>query len=102
MQQDLAPCHTSKLVKKGFTDHGIQVLPWPGNSPDLNPIEKIWPILKAKVKKQNVRTRQDIMPAVIKIWNKSDELNEICKALVHSMPRRVQACIDARAGPICY
>ena len=55
-QQDLAPCHTSKLVKKWLADHGVQVLPWPGNSPDMNPIENFWPILKAKVQKRNVRT----------------------------------------------
>jgi arsenate reductase-like glutaredoxin family protein len=37
--QDGAPCHTSKKVMKWLTDHNIEVLDWPGNAPDLNPIE---------------------------------------------------------------
>ncbi len=38
-QQDLAPAHTAKGTKIWFNDHGVNVLYWPVNSPDLNPIE---------------------------------------------------------------
>ncbi len=37
-QQDLAPAHTAKGTKSWFNDHGVTVLDWPSNSPDLNPI----------------------------------------------------------------
>ncbi len=38
-QQDLAPAHTAKSTKSWLNDHGVCVLDWPANSPDLNPIE---------------------------------------------------------------
>ncbi len=37
-QQDLAPVHTAKSTKSWLNDHGVGVLDWPANSPDLNPI----------------------------------------------------------------
>ncbi len=37
-QQDLAPAHTAKSTKSWLNDHGVGVLDWPANSPDLNPI----------------------------------------------------------------
>ncbi|KAJ7319967.1 hypothetical protein JRQ81_019478 [Phrynocephalus forsythii] len=37
-QQDLAPAHTAKSTKTWLNDHGITVLDWPANLPDLNPI----------------------------------------------------------------
>ncbi len=44
-QQDLAPAHTAKCTKSWFNDHGVTVLDWPANLPDLNPIEKrFWTI----------------------------------------------------------
>ncbi len=36
-QQDLTPAHTAKGNKSWFNDHGVTVLDWPANSPDLNP-----------------------------------------------------------------
>jgi len=47
-QQDLAPCHNSKKVKKFFEQNEIRLLQWPGNSPDINPIENLWAICKTK------------------------------------------------------
>ncbi len=35
-QQDLAPAHTAKSTKRWLNDHGVGVLDWPANSPDLN------------------------------------------------------------------
>ncbi len=35
-QQDLAPAHTAKSTKSWLNDHGVGVLDWPANSPDLN------------------------------------------------------------------
>ncbi len=40
-QQDLAPAHTAKGTKSWFSDHGVTVLDWPANSPDLNPKESM-------------------------------------------------------------
>ncbi|EER06130.1 transposable element tc3 transposase, putative [Perkinsus marinus ATCC 50983] len=50
--QDNAPFHASKfaknyLEKKGFT--GRKLMNWPPNSPDINPIERHWSILKKKL-----------------------------------------------------
>ncbi len=40
-QQDLAPAHTAKSTKGCLNGHGVGVLDWPLNSPDLNPIENL-------------------------------------------------------------
>ncbi len=50
-QQDLAPAHSAKSNKSWLNDHsfGVGVLDWPANSPDLNPIENLWSIVKRKM-----------------------------------------------------
>lgn len=32
-------------------DGGVEVLAWPGNSPDINPLEKVWDVMKKSMKK---------------------------------------------------
>ncbi len=42
-QQDLAPSHTAKSTKLWLNYHGVGVLDWPANSPDLNPtVKETW------------------------------------------------------------
>ncbi len=56
-QQDLAPAHTAKSTKSWY-DHGVDVLDWPANSPDLNPIENLWGIVKRKMRNRRPNKMQ--------------------------------------------
>ena len=39
--QDGAPCHRAKIVTQFLKSKKIQFLDWPGNTPNLNPIENL-------------------------------------------------------------
>ena len=47
-QQNSAPLYKAKEVTKRLQAKNINVLQWPGNSPDLNPIENLWTLIKKK------------------------------------------------------
>ena len=108
-QQDNDPKHTSKDV---CADLELKlpgrVLSWPSYSPDLNPIENIWAILKRNIEKKvkaMVAKKKKVSQAVFialveEEWqNISDEVVLTC---ITSMPDRIQACIDAEGGHTKY
>ncbi len=53
-QQDLAPAHTAKSTKSWLNDHGVNVLDWPTNSPDLNK-DNLWGINQEENEKQETK-----------------------------------------------
>ena len=71
--------------------NNIKVLNWPGNSPDLNPIENLWTYMKDKVAKKQPSNAEALRTAIKEVWLK-EITAEYCESLVSSMPQRLQAC----------
>lgn len=90
-QQDNDPKHTSKKAKAFFLHNKLSILPWPAQSPDLNPIENLWNDLKNIVALKKVSNKNQLWTEIQKAWY-SIPL-ERCQRLVDSMPRRCAAVI---------
>ncbi len=69
-------------------------------SPDLNPIEHMWGILKRKVEKQHVSNIQQLRDVIVEEWMRMPATT--CAALVNSMPRRIKAVLDNNGAPTKY
>ncbi len=99
-QQDLAPAHTAKGTKSWFNDHGVTVLDWPANSPDLNPIENLWGIVKRKMRDTRPNNADELKATVKETWASIPP--QQCHKLTTSMPRRIEAVIKAKGAPTKY
>ncbi len=99
-QQDLAPAHTAKGTKSWFNDHGVTVLDWPANSPDLNPRENLWGIVKRKMRDTRPNNADELKATVKETWASIPP--QQCHKLITSMPRRIEAVIKAKGAPTKY
>ena len=92
-QQDLDPAHTARSTKTWFDAHGITVLDWPANSPDLN-------IIKRKMRDTRPKTKDELIASIKGIW--ASITPSQCHRLIASMPRRIEAVIEAKGFPTKY
>ncbi len=96
-QQDLAPAHTAKSTKSWLNDHGVGVLDWRANSPDLNPIENLWGIVKRKMRDTWPNNADELKATVKETWASIPP--QQCHKLITSMPRQIEAVIKAKGAP---
>lgn len=73
------------------------MLGWPVNTPDANPIENFWGVLKRIIRTRNLARNSiaELKIAAQEEWNRII-VQEIIKDFLRSMNRRMQASIRAR------
>lgn len=100
--QDNAPCHKSRLVMAFLEKERIPTLEWPPQSPDLNPIENLWAIIKARrQKKFGIPTSRDqLIDQVYEIW--LEITPELCQKLAMSGVNRLEDCIKVNGKATMY
>jgi len=65
---------------------------WPSCSPDLNPIENLWAIVKGNVEKRMPKNLKDLEKFMTEEWNAIQE--SVLNNLVNSMRRRCELVIE--------
>jgi transposase len=99
--QDGAPCHASKRIKSFLEDKPFEVIDWPGNSPDLNPIENCWNYLKQNLKDKDTGSVDKLIAAIKMLWVKGLP-RDYLKKLSDSMPRRIQKVLAVKGDATSY
>lgn len=101
--QDNAPSHASKyttvwLASKGFKDD--RIMKWPPSSPDLNPIENLWALLKREIYSEGKQytSLNSVWAAVVAAAQKVDR--QQIKELTDSMNGRLITVIEKKGGYI--
>ena len=95
-QHDNDPKHTAKVVKEWLSKQSFKTLDWPAQSPDLNPIEHLWSIVKRRLNEYESPPKgmNQLWERVEEIWSKISP--ETCERLIESMPRRIKAVLEAK------
>ena len=99
-QQDNAPIHKCQVVLKWLKNRNVNLMDWPSQSPDLNPIENVWSFIKMEIDKHQIISRHMLREKINEIWNLIPA-NYLAK-LIQSMPRRVLAVLKNKGGHTKY
>ncbi|KAL0841209.1 hypothetical protein ABMA28_014946 [Loxostege sticticalis] len=102
LMHDNARPHVAHCVNEYLLNVGVKKLQWPARSPDLNPIEHVWDMLKRRIKSSPnpPQTINELRNAATTAWENISQID--VKNIIQSMPDRMQAVIRARGENTRY
>src|SRR5579871_870770 len=100
LQEDNDPKHTSGKAESWRDEHQVKRISWPAQSPDLNPMENVWAVLKANISNYKLTSVKDLIRIIKKEWKALD--NIFAKNLVVSMKNRITMLLSNKGDHIYY
>lgn len=102
-QHDNDPKHIAKIVDKWLSEQEFEVLNWPAQSPDLNPIGNMWRLLKIRL----YSNFEQPPSGMVEHWERVYETwyqitKEECQKVIESMHERCKQVIQAKGKWIKY
>uniref|UniRef100_A0AAZ3PJB8 Tc1-like transposase DDE domain-containing protein n=1 Tax=Oncorhynchus tshawytscha TaxID=74940 RepID=A0AAZ3PJB8_ONCTS len=92
--------NTAKTTQEWLRDKSLNVLEWPSQSPDLNPIEHLWRDLKIAVQRRSPSNLTELERICREEWEELPKSR--CAKLVESYPRRLKAVNAAKGDSTKY
>ncbi len=89
-----------KQPKSFWREKKWTVMQWPSQSPDLNPIEHAFHLLKTKLKGKCPKNKQELKTVAVEAWQSITR--DETQRLVMSMRSRLQAVIDCKGFATKY
>jgi hypothetical protein len=100
LMQDNASCHVLKSTMAWLEKRGVRVIEWPANSPDLNPIENIWGMMKLIISREEPTSLGPFKEVVKNVWAQIDTVK--LENFIKSMPKRLELCVANKGLTIKY
>ena len=97
---DNASCHRSHITKQFKKQMGLRTIEWPPYSPDINPIENIWSVMKKTIRR-NIQLTDDLVNLkrlVINTWK--DIPQATIDNVINSMSSRVGKILNCKGNRI--
>ena len=100
LQEDNSSIHKSKCSESYKKSVRIRTIDWPANSPDLNPIENLWAVLKKRIQNKALKDIKNLGKLIETEWQTFDP--EFLANFITSMKRRCQLVIESNGKKIDY
>jgi hypothetical protein len=93
--------NNAKVITKWLGEQTIDILgPLLGNSPDLNPIENLWSILKRQVDKQNPTNSDKLQALIMQEWAAISQ--DVAQKLIDSKPGQIAEALKKKGQHCKY
>jgi transposase len=101
LQQDGAKAHTAKKTTRYLKKAWPAFLtPWPACSPDLNPIENVWGMMKHDMRGKLYSTVDELRAAVVEAWENVEQVH--IDKCIDSLRQRLRSVRQAQGDRIGY
>ncbi|GFU79519.1 transposable element Tcb2 transposase [Trichonephila clavipes] len=99
---DNARPHRANLVDEFLESEDIKRIPWPANSPDLNPIENLWDYLGRAIARRHPPPRDvnGLKTALLEEWSLIPQT--VINNVISSLKTRCDMCVRVRGDHIPY